>query len=117
MPSFRRTLAAGVVDGVVRAVFAGEDQLADGKDVIALLDQILQNSRQGFRGVEGGVVEEDDGPRPHPGGHPVGDGGGVVVLPVQTIPVGSGCKVLGKTNRGDFMGTIVYIIYTIPRRV
>ena len=34
---FRRALAAGVVDGVVGAVFPGEDQLADGHDVVALL--------------------------------------------------------------------------------
>lgn len=83
-----------MVDGVVGAAFPGEDQLADGHDVVALPDQILQNGGQGLGGVEGGVVEEDDGPRPHPGGHPVGDGGRIVVLPVQTVPDGSGCKVL-----------------------
>ena len=94
MPSFHRALSAGVVDGVVRAACSGEDQLADGNDVVALPDEILQNGRQGFRGVEGGVVEENDGPRSHPGGHPVGDSGGIVVLPVQAVPAGSGCKVL-----------------------
>ena len=55
-------------------------------------------------------MEEDDGPGADFGGHPVGNGGGVVVLPVQAVPVGSGCKGLGKTNRGDLMGTIVYYL-------
>ena len=90
---FHRALAAGVVDDVVGAVLAGEDELADGHDVVALLDQILQDPGQGLRGVEGGVVEEDDGPGADFGGHPVGNGGGVVVLPVQAVPAGSGCKV------------------------
>jgi len=92
---FRRALAAGVVDGVIGAVFPGEDQLADGHDVVALLKEVFQDAGQGLRGVEGGVVEEDDGPGADLGGHPVGDGGGIVVLPVQAVPAGSGCKGLG----------------------
>ena len=107
MPSFHRTLAAGVVDGVVGAAFSRQDQLTDGHDVIALLDQILQNGGQGFRGVKGCIVEEDDGPRPHPGGYPIGDGGRVVVLPVQTVPAGIGCKailaVVGRTEISDIL--------------
>ena len=92
---FHRALAAGVVDGVVGTALAGEDQLTDGNDIVALLDQILQDPGQGLRGVEGGVVEEDDGTGADFGGHPVGDGGGIVVLPVQAVPAGNGCKGVG----------------------
>ena len=81
-----------MVDGVVGAAGPREDQLADGDDVVALLQEVFQNRGEGLGGVEGGVVEEDDGTRPHLGGHPVGDGGSVVVLPVQAVPAGSGCK-------------------------
>jgi hypothetical protein len=36
MPSFRRALAAGVVDGIVGAAFSRKDHLADGDNVVAL---------------------------------------------------------------------------------
>lgn len=85
-------LAAGVVDGVVGVVFAAQNQLADRDNVIALPQQIVQNARQSLWGVKGRIVEEHNGARPHAGDHPLGDGGRVVILPVQTIPVGSGCK-------------------------
>ncbi len=85
-------LAAGVVQGEVLARLPGEDELAHGDDVVALLEQIFQDTRQGLGGVEGGVVEEDDGPGAHVPCHPLGDGGRVIVLPVQAVPAGSGCK-------------------------
>ena len=81
-----------MVDGIVGAAFSRKDHLADGDNVIALPEEVFQNGGQSLGGVEGSVVEEDDGPRSHLGGHPVGDGGGVVVLPVQAVPAGNGCK-------------------------
>lgn len=93
-------LAAGVVQGEVLARLPGEDELAHGDDVVALLEQVLQNPRQGLGGVEGGVVEEDDGPGAHVPRHPLGDGGRVIILPVQAVPAGSGCKGLGEGKSG-----------------
>ena len=85
-----------MVDGEVLSVLPRQDEPADGDDLIAVLQQAVQDARQGLRGVEGGVVEEDDGAGGDPGGHPAGDGRGVVVLPVQAVPSGSGCKRLGE---------------------
>ena len=99
VPSFSGTLSAGVVDGVVFAAGPREDQLADGEDVVALLEEVFQNGGQGLGGVKGGIVEEDDGSRSHLGGDPVGDGGGIVVLPVQAVPAGSGCKRLEERDQ------------------
>lgn len=91
-------LAAGVVQGEVLARLPGEDELAHGDDVVALLEQIFQDTRQGFGGVEGGVVEEDDGPGAHVPCHPLGDGGRVIILPVQAVPAGNRCKYLGRSG-------------------
>ena len=85
-------LAAGVVQDVVLAAFSVQDKLAHGDDLVPLLEEIFQDGGEGLRGVEGGVVEEDDGAGGDLGGYPLGDGGGVVVLPVQAVPTGSGCK-------------------------
>lgn len=90
--SFPGALAAGVVDGEVFVVFPRQNELADGDDLVALLDQVFQDAGQSFRRVEGGVVEEDDGAGADLGRDPLGDGGSVVILPVQTVPIGSGCK-------------------------
>ena len=57
-------LPACVVDGVVGAVFPVQNQLADGDDLIAFSQQIFQDVGQGLRGMEGGVVEEHNGPGP-----------------------------------------------------
>ena len=51
-----------MVNGVVSAAGAGEDELGDGHKGVALLEQGFQNGGQGLGGVEGGVVEEYDGP-------------------------------------------------------
>ena len=56
-----RTLPPGVVDGV----FPGEDDLRDGHKGVPLLEQGLNDGGQGLRGVQGGVVEQNDGPRLH----------------------------------------------------
>ena len=81
-----------MVDGVVHAVLAGEDELGDGDHGVALLKQIVQNAGQGFRGVLGGVVEQDDGAALDLPRHPLGDVGGGQVLPVQAVHTGYSFK-------------------------
>ena len=78
-----RTLASCVVDGV----FPGEDHLGDGHKGVPLLKQTLDDVRQGLRGMEGGVMEENDGAGLYLAGHPLGDLTGGEVLPVQTVHV------------------------------
>ena len=52
----RRKLSAGVVDGAGR----GEDELGDGEDGVAVVDEAGEDSGQRLRCVEGGVVEQHD---------------------------------------------------------
>ena len=47
-----------MVDGVL----PGENDLGDGDKGVALLEEGLDDGGQGLRGVEGGVVEQDNGP-------------------------------------------------------
>ena len=77
----------GVVNGVVGVVGSLPDELRDGNHCVALADEVFQDARQGLRGVEGGVVEEDDGPGLHFGGDPLGDFSGGDLLPVQRVHV------------------------------
>lgn len=86
--ALRRALAAGVVDGVL----AGEQKLGDGEEGIALLQQRLDDARQGFWSVQGGVMEQDDGAGLDLACHPLGDLRRGQLLPVQTVPAGKGCK-------------------------
>ena len=67
--ALRGALAAGVVDGVL----PGEEDLGDGDEGVALLEKGLDDSGQGLGGVEGGVVEQDDGAGLNLAGHPLGD--------------------------------------------
>lgn len=83
-----RTLPPGVVDGIL----PGENDLGDGHEGIALLEEGLEDSGQGLRRMEGGVVEQDDGARLNLGGHPLDNLPGGQVLPVQAVPAGSACK-------------------------
>ena len=53
---FRRKLPAGVVNGVGRV----EDELGDGEDGVAVVDEVGEDSGQRLRRVEGGVVEQHD---------------------------------------------------------
>ena len=78
-------LAPGVVDGVILPAGSGEDQFRDGDEGIALLEEGLDDGGQGLRGVEGGVVEQDDGAGLDLGGHPLDDLSGGQVLPVQAV--------------------------------
>ena len=89
-------LPAGVVDGEVGPALAGQDEPAHRDHFVAVFLQPVQDGRQGLGGVEGGVVEEDDGAGGYPVGDTLRDGGRVVVLPVQAVPTGSGCKGLGE---------------------
>ena len=76
-----------MVDGVVGAAGAGQDELGDGDKGVALPEQGLQNGGQGLRGVEGGVVEEYDGPGLYLAGDPLDNLRGGQVLPIQTVTV------------------------------
>ena len=88
-----------MVDGVL----PGEQELGDGDKGIALLEQGLENSGQGLRGVEGGVVEQADGSALYPLRHPLGDFACRDVLPVQTVPAGKGFKSLEHKGFRDFV--------------
>ena len=87
-----------MVDGIV----AGEQELGDGDEGVALPEQGLENGGQGLGGVEGGVVEQADGPALYPLRHPLGDFACRDVLPVQTVPAGKGFKSLGHKEFRDF---------------
>ena len=79
-----------MVDGVV----SRQDQLADGHHGVAVVDEILQNTGQRLRRVKRRVVEQHDASRLHLGRHPLIDGVGIVVLPVQGVPIGKDLKPL-----------------------
>ena len=79
-----------MVDGVGSL----QDQLGDGNDGVAVVDEATENGGEGLRRVERGVVEQHDAPRLYPGGHPLADGLCVVVLPVQGVPIGKDLKPL-----------------------
>ena len=103
-------MPAGVVDGVVGTAAAGQDELGDGHEGVALLEQALEDIRQSLRGVEGGVVEEDNGTRAHLGGHPLGDLAGGDFLPVQAVHVPNSFKpLLGDENKAA--GALLPILY------
>ena len=86
-----RTLSAGVVDGIV----PGEDDLGNGDEGVAFLKQTLNDTGQSLRGVFCGIVEQDDGAGTDLACDPLGDVRCGQVLPVQTVPAGSGWKALG----------------------
>jgi len=64
-----------MIDYIIGIIGARQNKLGDGDKGVALLQEGLQDSRKGLRGVLGGVVEEDDGAGLDPGGHPLGDVG------------------------------------------
>lgn len=70
-----------MVDGVLPR----EDNLGDGDKGVALLKECLNDIGQGLWGVEGGVVEQDDGARLDLGGDAPGNLAGGEVLPVQAV--------------------------------
>ena len=64
-----RELTAGVVDGIG----AGQEDLGDGEEGVAVFQQRFDNSRQSFGGVLGGIMEQHDGTGLDFGGDPLGD--------------------------------------------
>ena len=67
-----------MVDGVI----SGENDLGDGDEGIALLQQALDNTGQSFGCVLGSVMKQDDGAGADLGGDSFGDVGCGQVLPV-----------------------------------
>ena len=70
-----------MVDGVLPR----EEDLGDGHEGIPLLEEGLDDGGQSLRGVLGGVVEQDNGPGLHLGGHPLDDFSSFQILPVQAV--------------------------------
>ena len=79
-----------MVDGVVPR----QDQLADGHHGVAVVDEVFQDPRQRLRRVQRRIVKQHDAPRLHLGCHPLIDGIGIVVLPVEGVPIGNDLKPL-----------------------
>lgn len=89
--------------GVVHVVLALQQDLRDRHHSVAVLRHVVQDGGEGFRGVEGGVVEQADGSALYPLRHPLGDFACRDVLPVQTVPAGKGFKSLEHKGFRDFV--------------
>ena len=74
---------------MIDGVFAVEDQLRDGDDGIAVLDERFQDRGQGLGCVQRGVVEQNDAAVGHLACDALVDRRGVVVFPIQTVPTGN----------------------------
>lgn len=85
-----RTLSPCMVDGVL----AGQDNLRDRYKGVPLLKQGLDNGGQGLRGMEGCVMEQNDGPGLDLSRDPPGNLPSRQVLPVQGIT---------ERNKGKFL--------------
>ena len=83
-----------MVDGIVPR----QDQLTDGHHGVAVVDKIFQDAGQRLRRVECRVVEQDNAAGLYLGRYPLIDGIGVVVLPVQGIPIGNDLKPLRRKS-------------------
>ena len=92
--------------GVIHHVISGQNQLRNGENGIALFDEIFQNGGQGLRGVECGIVEQDNASRVDPGGDALIDGVGIVVFPVQTVPKCNKVKPLCRNGLLGFGGIL-----------
>ena len=73
-----------MVDGVIPV----QNQLGNGDELISLLKQCLDDGRQGFRGVQGGVMEQHNGAGLDLGGDPLGNFSCWKIIPVQAVPAG-----------------------------
>ena len=89
--------------GVVHVVLALQQDLRDRHHSVAVLRHVVQDGGESLRGVEGGVVEQADGPALYPLRHPLGDFACRDVLPVQTVPAGKGFKSLEHKGVRDFV--------------
>ena len=79
---------------MVYSVLSGENDLGDGNEGVALLKQRLNNGRQGFRGMQGGVVKEDNRTGLNFRSYPLHNFAGGQVLPVQAVT---------ECNKGKFL--------------
>ena len=79
-----------MVDGAGR----GEDELGDGEDGVAVVDEAGEDGGQRLRCMQRGVVEQHDAAGLDLGGHALADGVRVVVLPIQRVPIGKDLKPL-----------------------
>lgn len=93
-PLLRRFLCRELPAGVVDSVGRGQNELGDGEDGVAVVDEAGEDSGQRLRRVEGGVVEQHDAARLYLGGHPPADGVRVVILPIEGVPIGKDLKPL-----------------------
>lgn len=67
---------------MVNSVLPRENDLRDRYEGVALLEESLNNGGQGLRSVQGGVMEQNNGPRLDLGGHPLDNLPGSQILPV-----------------------------------
>ena len=91
---------------MIHHVVSVQNQFRDGHDGVALMDEMLHDVGQSFRGMECGIVEEDDAPRLYPRGDTVKNRGRIVILPVQGIPKCNKVKPLCRNGLRDFDGAI-----------
>ena len=109
----RRTLPAGVVDGVVSIVLPVQDQLRDRHEGVAVLNQRFHNCGQSFRRVERGVVEKHNGPGLYFAGYPLDNLVCGDLLPVQTVhvPYDFKCNFLNPSVRDSSIALLDFISY------
>ena len=80
-----------MIDGVLPF----QDDLGNGDESIAFLQQMLDNTRQCFRRMLRGIVEQDDAAGLDFARHPFRNIRRRQVFPVQAVTTGNGCKSLG----------------------
>lgn len=67
---------------MVDGVGLGQNNLGDGDEGVAILEELLNNTRQRLRRVESGIVKENDGARLYLTGNPLGNFTGGEIFPV-----------------------------------
>ena len=83
---------------MVDGVFSVQNDLRDGHKGIPILKQGFDDAGQGLRGMQCGIVEQDDGAGLHFGGDPLGDFGSRQLLPVQAVTIGNKGNPLGRNG-------------------
>lgn len=77
---------------MVNGVIPGENEFGHRHDLVSIGLEVLNNVGKRFRRVQRGIVEQYDAATGHIGGDPGIDLACGQILPVQTVPVGSGWK-------------------------
>lgn len=85
-------LAASVIYGIICAAFTRQNDLGNGHKGIAILQQRLDNTRQGLRGVEGSVMEQNNGTRLYLAHNPLGNFRSGQIFPIQAVTVPNSFK-------------------------